>query len=220
MDGAGRRAGASTGTRCVRNPILLARQVMEAGRHVCLAGQGAEAFAREAGLALVDPGLFITPRRVEALRRIMQGAAAIGPVVDEQDRHGTVGAVALDGRGHLAAATSTGGRAGKAPGRVGDSPVPGAGTYAQDGVVAVSGTGAGEYFLRSVAAHRVAALIELAGLDVAAAAARALNEMRDLGGSGGMIALDAQGRFAMPFTGRGMYRGMIGADGRAVVDID
>ncbi|WP_426959797.1 isoaspartyl peptidase/L-asparaginase family protein [Muricoccus radiodurans] len=215
MDGRDRRAGAVTGTRRVRSPIRLARLVMEEGRNVLLAGEGAEAFARESGLEPVDPAIFVTPRRQEALRKMLRGTEAL----DEADRHGTVGAVALDRQGHLAAATSTGGRTGKRPGRIGDSPIPGAGTWAQDGLVAASGTGSGEHFLRSALCHRIADLVELAGLPLHEASDRALAEMAALGGSGGVIALGASGAWAMPYDTPGMYRGLVDATGERRVAI-
>lgn len=213
MDGATRNAGAVTGTRRVRNPVSLARKVLEDSPHVCLSGEGAEDFARRLGWPLVDAALFITERRVEALQRVKEGRPK-QLVLDEQDLHGTVGAVALDGTGHLAAATSTGGRTNKWPGRVGDTPTIGAGTYADTRTVAVSCTGNGEYFMRCVTAHRVAALVELASLPVEQAARQAMAELEEIGGTGGLIALNAQGQFAMPFNTRGMYRAVMTSQGQ------
>ncbi len=211
MDGATRMAGAVTGTRRIRNPITLARRVMDASPHVFLSGSGAEDFARRIGVSLVDPEIFITPQRVEALRRVQAGLPR--HALNEQDLHGTVGAVALDIDGHLAAATSTGGYTNKWPGRVGDSPLIGAGTYASDRSVAVSCTGHGEYFIRCVTAHRVSTFVELGGMGIEDAAAAALAEVAALGGRGGLIAIDRAGRYAMPFNGRGMYRGFARWDG-------
>ncbi len=154
MDGATLRAGGVTLVTTVKNPIRLARMVMERTRHVLLAGEGAEALARECGLDIVEPRYFFTERRWNALQRMKQAAIARqAAAVTEADRHGTVGAVALDANGNLAAATSTGGRNNKLAGRIGDSPVVGAGTYANNATVAVSGTGEGEYFMRAVAAY-------------------------------------------------------------------
>lgn len=213
MDGATRRAGAVTGTRRVKNPVSLARKVPEDSLHVCLNGAGAEDFARQLGWPLLDPALFITERRVEALQRVKEGQPK-QLVLDEQDLHGTVGAVALDGAGHLAAATSTGGRTNKWPGRVGDTPTIGAGTYADTRTVAVSCTGNGEYFMRCVTAYRVVALVELAGQTVEQAARQAMSELQDMGGTGGLLALNARGEFAMPFNTRGMYRAIMTSNGQ------
>jgi beta-aspartyl-peptidase (threonine type) len=204
MCGASRRAGACTGTRQVRHPVQLARTLLDDGPHVFVAGATAEALARERGLALLSPEAFVTPRRLAALAEAQgRGAAALS----EESRHGTVGAVALDADGHLAAATSTGGLTNKLPGRIGDSPIPGAGTYADDAVCAVSATGRGEYFLRTVFAHRVACLAELAHLGLAEAAERALQEVAALGGSGGALVLGPGGVPVFRFNGQGLYRG-------------
>lgn len=218
MDGATRNAGAVTGTRRVLNPVSLARMVMSASPHVCLSGDGAEAFAARMDAPFADPSIFVTPRRAEALRRVQAGFTK-HIALDEQDQHGTVGAVALDAHGHLAAATSTGGRTNKWPGRVGDTPLIGAGTYADDATVAVSCTGNGEYFMRCVTAHRIAALVELGGLSVGEAASRAIAEIERMGGTGGLIALDARGRYALPHNSRGMYRGVASGDGLFEVSI-
>jgi L-asparaginase / beta-aspartyl-peptidase len=204
MCGATRRAGASTGTRRVRHPVQLARTLLDQGPHVFVAGASAEALARERGLDLVDPELFITPRRLAALAEARRVAETS---LSEEARHGTVGAVALDAAGHLAAATSTGGLTNKLPGRIGDSPIPGAGTYADDAVCAVSATGRGEYFLRTVFAHRVACLAELGRLSLAEATARALDEVAALGGSGGALVLGRDGVHVFRFNGHGLYRG-------------
>src|SRR5262245_33765565 len=218
MSGRDRRAGAITGTRRVRNPVSLARRILDDGRQVLLSAAGAEAFARAHGIALEPPEIFVTERRRAALARVRAGGPKHAPL-NEQDRHGTVGAVALDAAGHLAAATSTGGRTNKHPGRVGDSPIIGAGTYADDATVAVSCTGHGEYFMRAVTAHRVAALVELAGLDAPAAAGRALDELAALGGTGGLIVLDGAGRMALRFNTSGMYRGSLVVGGAPLVAI-
>lgn len=201
MDGTTLRAGAVACVRRIRNPVLAARAVMERSPHVLLAGAGAERFARRHGLALVAPEYFVTRRQRQALGQRLRG---------------TVGAVALDEAGRLAAATSTGGRTGKLPGRVGDSPVIGAGTYA-DELCAVSATGDGEAFMRTLAAYEVSARMRHRGEPLSRAAARALQRVALLGGSGGLIAVDRRGRVAMPFTTEGMFRGRIGRGGRAVV---
>lgn len=206
MDGRSGLAGAVAGTRHIPNPVRLARAVMEHSPHVCLMGQGAEAFARQRGFELVDGSIFITPRRLLALERVMAGAPA-AEHLDEADRHGTVGAVAVDAHGHVAAATSTGGLTGKLPGRMGDTPVIGAGTYACDATCAVSATGRGEHFMRLVFAHRVASLIELGGLSLELAAAQAMDTLVRAGGSGGLIGATADGCITLRFSGPGMYRG-------------
>lgn len=217
MDGATRRGGAVAGVRCVRNPVLAARAVMEQGRHVLLAGTGAEAFAREKGLEIVAPEFFSTAQRRRQLERAQRTGAQDVSLANDDDHlprggeHlGTVGAVALDREGNLAAATSTGGTTDKLPGRVGDTPIIGAGCYADNRTCAVSCTGKGEAFLRAVAAYDVAALMEYAGLDLVAATQREVfTRLPALDGAGGLIAVDAAGHIAMPFNSTGMYRGSI-----------
>lgn len=206
MDGRSGSAGAVAGTRRIRNPVRLARAVMESSPYVCLMGEGAEAWAQGLGFELVDGSTFVTPRRLQALRRLQAGQPT-GEPVDEADRHGTVGAVAVDAKGHLAAATSTGGLTNKLPGRLGDSPVIGAGTYACDATCAVSATGHGEHFMRLVFAHRIASLIEFAGLPLEQAAALAMDKLIAAGGRGGVIGATPEGRITMRFSGVGMYRG-------------
>lgn len=220
MDGATLRAGGCTLVKTVKNPVLLARLVMEKTRHVLMAAEGAESLARAHGLETVAPEYFFTERRFNALQRMKQAVQKQRAAATEADKHGTVGAVALDIHGNLAAATSTGGRNNKLSGRVGDSPIVGAGTYANNATAAVSGTGEGEYFMRTLAAHSVAALMEHRGWDVEQAAAHVVHEkLAALGGSGGLIALDRHGRFAMPFNTPGMYRGYVGVDGKPVAKI-
>ena len=221
MDGATLKAGGVTLVTRVRNPIRLARLVMERTRHVLLAGEGAEALARECGLELVEPRYFFTERRWNALRRIKDAAVAQRPnAITEADRHGTVGAVALDAVGNLAAATSTGGRNNKLAGWIGDSPIVGAGTYANNVTAAVSCTGEGEYFMRALAAHTVSALMEMKGWDLRQAAEHVMHErLGAIGGKGGLIALDRAGNVAMPFSSRGMYRGVVRADGEPTVSV-
>jgi beta-aspartyl-peptidase (threonine type) len=209
MDGAELRAGAIAGVHHVRNPVLLARAVMEHSPHVMLAGDGAEIFAREQGIALVAPEYFHTEARWQQLQDALREAPEGGHV----DHFGTVGAVALDARGRLAAATSTGGMTGKRWGRIGDAPVIGAGTYA-NAACAMSGTGWGEFYLRTAAAHAVCMRVASMQQPVADAADEVINhEIPELGGSGGAIVLGADGSFAMPFNTDGMYRGWIGGDG-------
>jgi L-asparaginase / beta-aspartyl-peptidase len=215
MDGATLRAGAIAGVHRVRNPVLLARAVMEKSKHVFLSGDGAEAFARSVGIELVDPAYFRTEERWNQLQQ------AIGAEKDKQasttDRsihYGTVGAVALDQAGRLAAATSTGGMTNKRWGRIGDSPVIGAGTYA-NARCAVSATGWGEYYIRAAAAHDICARVEHAKTPIVEAAKQVVMDViPELGGDGGVIALDADGNFAMPFNTDGMYRGWVDRDGK------
>jgi beta-aspartyl-peptidase (threonine type) len=216
MDGRDLRAGAVTGVRHVRNPIGLARLVMERSPHVMLAGPGAEEFALEHGLPPVPKSYFVTERRQRELVAAL-GANAAG---FRESLMGTVGAVALDSQGNLAAATSTGGTTGKRWGRVGDSPVIGAGTYAANDCCAVSATGHGEYFIRATVAHEIASLMRYAGLDACAAADRVVHEqLRGMGGSGGVIVVGRDGTIAMPFNSRGMLRGSIDAQGRVTTAI-
>jgi len=215
MDGATLQAGAVAGVHRVRNPILLARAVMEKSKHVMLAGDGAEIFAEEAGIELVDPAYFRTEKRWQQLQKALREEAAKQAHSDiETAKHfGTVGAVALDAQGNLAAGTSTGGMTNKRYGRIGDSPVIGAGTYA-NAKCAVSGTGWGEFYIRTAAAHDICARVEYAGQTVRQAAETVINGViPKAGGDGGAIALGADGSFAAPFNTEGMYRGWIGADG-------
>jgi beta-aspartyl-peptidase (threonine type) len=195
-DGRDRRIGGVACVTGVRHPVLAARAVMDDGRHVLLSGPGAEAFARDAGLAFEQPEWFVIERRRQALANWL--AAAGG---------GTVGAVARDRAGHLAAATSTGGRNGQLPGRIGDSPIPGAGTWADDAGCAVSATGIGEAFLRAAFAHEVDARIRLEGVDLATACQEALAAVTAAGGNGGCIAVTGEGPPVMPFTTELMHRG-------------
>ncbi|KRG71927.1 isoaspartyl peptidase/L-asparaginase family protein [Pseudoxanthomonas dokdonensis] len=215
MDGATLQAGAVAGVQTVRNPILLARTVMEKSPHVMMAREGAEAFAADNGITLVEPAYFRTEKRWQQLQKALKEEAGGQAHSDvETAKHfGTVGAVALDRDGHLAAGTSTGGMTNKRWGRIGDSPIIGAGTYADAGC-AVSGTGWGEYYIRAVAAHDICARIKYAGQSVDEAAYAVINrEIPLAGGNGGAIVLAADGHFAMPFNTDGMYRGWIGADG-------
>ncbi|MEO8019065.1 MAG: isoaspartyl peptidase/L-asparaginase [Pseudomonadota bacterium] len=205
MDGRTLAAGAVTGLRHVKNPIALARLVMERSPHVMLVGEGAEEFARLQGVELVSNEYFRTPVRQQQLHRLLGGSAE-----KENDlvAFGTVGAVALDAQGNVAAATSTGGMTGKRWGRVGDSPIIGAGTYASNASCAVSATGHGEYFIRAAVAHDICAQVEYLKLPVAQAAANVLARMKALGGNGGVIAVDARGEVALEFNSEGMFRGL------------
>ena len=210
MDGRDLRAGAVAGLRHVRSPIELARRVMEHSPHVMLAGPGAEEFALEQGMTPVPNSHFVTERRQRELQRHLAGLAASG----EESLMGTVGAVALDGHGNLAAATSTGGTTGKRYGRVGDSPIIGAGTYAANDCCAVSATGHGEYFIRAAVAHEIASLMRYRGLDVAAAADEVvMRQLVRLGGEGGVIAIGRDGTIALPFNSAGMLRGAMDSRG-------
>lgn len=215
MDGATLRAGAVAGVHTVKNPILLARAVMEHSPHVMMVGQGAEMFAAEQKIELVDPSYFRTEKRWEQLQRALKEDAAGQAHVDlETAKHfGTVGAVALDSQGKLAAGTSTGGMTNKRYGRVGDSPIIGAGTYAT-GNCAVSGTGWGEFYIRLAAAHEICARMQYLKETPAQAGEEVIvKRLPALGGDGGAIVLAADGTAATPFNTEGMYRGWIGADG-------
>ncbi|MBM9594313.1 isoaspartyl peptidase/L-asparaginase family protein [Roseitranquillus sediminis] len=220
MEGATRRAGAVAGIFGPRNPVKAARAVMERTPHVLLIGEGALSVAREAELPFGDADYFHTDSRWDALQATLAMRAEGRETDDPARRHGTVGAVARDRDGHLAAATSTGGMTAKAPGRVGDTPIIGAGTFADDATCAVSGTGHGEIFTRWTAAAEVAARMRHRGESLEQAASHVV--MQDLApndGSGGLIAVDAAGRIAMPFNCEGMYRGCVtdGADIRTFI---
>lgn len=224
MDGKTLKAGSAGGLKHVRNPITLARAVMDQSPHVMFVGEGAEAFARQIGIELVDEKYFYTAERWNALQRVQNAeteARATGKefVVSDQDRHGTIGAVALDRAGNLAAATSTGGNTNKRPGRLGDTPIIGAGTYANNRTCAVSGTGDGEYFMRLVAGHEISALMEQRGLPLARAAQTVVDQITELGGAAGLIAIDRNGNVALPFNTAGMYRGYVDAEGTSVIAI-
>jgi L-asparaginase / beta-aspartyl-peptidase len=219
MDGATLKAGAVAGVKRVKNPVLAARAVMEKTPHIMLAGPGADAFAAMQRLAIVDPDYFYTQARWDALQRATAGRRGNGEPLSEEDKHGTVGAVALDAAGNLAAATSTGGHTHKLPGRVGDTPIIGAGTYADNRACAISATGDGEYFIRLNAGHEIAARVRFLGEPLQQAAEFVLQELEQLGGSGGVVAVDRQGHIAMPFNTQGMYRAAIDTDGRLYVAI-
>ena len=211
MDGATRRAGAVAGLKTTRAPISLARRLMEHGPHVFLSGDGADRFAAAAGLEQVANDYFILPER----RRQLEEALAAGSEADPI-KYGTIGAVAVDTNGHVAAATSTGGVTAKQWGRVGDSPLIGAGTYADDRACAVSATGSGEYFIRAVAAHELAARMRLGGESLQQALDAVLEDIEGLGGRGGLIAVSPSGDAAWGFTTPAMYRGVAGPGERRV----
>ena len=211
MDGRNRRAGAVAGLRTTRTPISLARRLMEDGPHVFLSGKGADQFAREAGLEQVENDWFVTTERRRQLDELLASGG-----FDADVKYGTVGAVAVDSDGHVAAATSTGGLTAKRWGRVGDSPLIGAGTYADDRSAAVSATGSGEYFIRAVAAHQLAERTRLGGESLQAALDGTLADIRQLGGTGGLIAVAATGEAAWGFTTPAMYRGIADARSRKV----
>jgi beta-aspartyl-peptidase (threonine type) len=205
MEGRNLRAGAVCGLTRIRNPVELARVVMERSEHVMLAGAGAEEFASSQGFAFVTPSYFATGERWQQLERIRSGE--IGLSGHTISHVGTVGAVALDSFGHLAAATSTGGMTGKRFQRVGDSPIIGAGTYADDRSCAVSATGHGEIFIRAAVAHDICARMRFGGRGVGEAAREVIfGELAALGGEGGVIAIDTQGEIAMEFNSEGMFR--------------
>jgi beta-aspartyl-peptidase (threonine type) len=210
MDGRDLDAGAVTGLRHVKNPILAARAVMEKTPHVMLTGDGAEALAISVGLEMVDSSYFFTESRWNSFLNAKQKA----------EKHGTVGAVALDSYGNLAAATSTGGMTYKMKGRVGDSPIIGAGTYADNNTCAVSATGHGEYFIRNVVAYDISALMKYKGLSLEQASEEVINQkLKAIHAEGGIIAVDKDGNIAMPFNTAGMYRGFITSEGELVVKI-
>jgi len=212
MEGKTREAGAVAGTKHVKNPILLARKILEESPHVILSGDGADEFARSLGLEMVDQSYYDTPRRRKALDRMLEKA--------KQDKYGTVGAVALDKDGNLAAGTSTGGMTNKHFGRIGDSPIIGAGTYADNRTCGVSCTGHGEYFIRAAVAYDVSARMAYLGESVEQAAETIIHgTLKEFGGSGGLIALDREGHVAMPFNTPGMYRGYRLSNGQAAVKI-
>jgi beta-aspartyl-peptidase (threonine type) len=195
MDGSNLKAGAVAGVKTVKNPISAARKVMDETWHVMLSGDGADLFAKEQNLEIVDPIYFYTQRRWDSLKKI------------QSEKHGTVGCVALDKNGNLAAGTSTGGLTNKQWGRIGDSPIIGAGTYANNKTCAVSGTGQGEYFIRGNVAYDISAIMEYENLSVGKAARKVISKLSDLGGEGGVIAMDSHGNISMPFNTAGMYRG-------------
>lgn len=220
MDGATGLAGAVGSVTTIKNPIVAARAVMERTRHVMLVGRGAEMFAAGQGLEIVGPEYFFTQRRWDQLLKKREKTKKQSSLSDDTDSHGTVGAVALDEHGNLAVGTSTGGLTNKMHGRVGDSPIIGAGSYADNATCGVSGTGTGEFFMRGLIAYDVSARMRYSGLRLEDAASTVIKEsLTDKDGTGGIIALDKNGNVAMPFNTPGMYRGYIKADGEAHVFI-
>jgi len=231
MDGKSLMAGAVAGVTTIRNPISAARAVMEKSEHVMMAGKGAEAFAKQAGLTIVDPSYFYTKERWEGLQKAL-AEDSVKTVLDHGNKKsmrmgtinkdykfGTVGAVALDHDGNLAAGTSTGGMTNKKYGRIGDAPIIGAGTYANNRTAGISCTGWGEFYIRAVVGHDISALMEYKNLSVAEAAQAVMDKVEKMGGDGGLIALDAKGNVTMPFNTAGMYRGTVTSAGKIQVQI-
>ena len=213
MDGRSRDAGAVAGLRSTRAPISAARAVMEQSPHVLMSYEGADDFACEAGLEQVPNRWFVTPERRRQLDELLaRGSAAF----DADIKYGTIGAVAVDRNGHVAAATSTGGLTAKRWGRIGDAPLIGCGTYADDRAAAVSATGLGEIFIRAAAAHELCARVRIGGEGLQEALDSVLAEVKSLGGNGGLIAVSPTGEAAWGFTTPGMYRGVAGPDGRRI----
>lgn len=220
MDGATKNAGAIGGVKHIEHPISLARKVMEESEHVMLTGDGAEQFALEIGMDTVPNSTFYTERRWNSLQSaIEKEQKSIGGLYTNPDyKYGTVGCVALDKNGNIAAGTSTGGMTNKKYNRIGDSPVIGAGTYADNATCGVSCTGHGEYFIRYAVAYDMAAMMEYGGVDVVTAGEKIINEkLVNAGGSGGLVALDRYGNVAMPFNSEGMYRGYVKPNERKVL---
>lgn len=229
MDGKTLNAGASAGTTNVKNPINLARAIMEHSPHVMLAGKGAETFAKEQGLELVDPSYFFTQRRFDALQKIKNTEkvemdhnnkqAFYDPLVKDS-KYGTVGCVALDKNGNIIAGTSTGGMTNKRWGRIGDSPIIGAGTYANNATCGVSSTGWGEYFIRAMVAYDISALMEYKGFTLAEATQEVIqNKLTKMGGTGGVVALDKNGNMVAEFNTEGMYRATMNDKGELSIGI-
>jgi beta-aspartyl-peptidase (threonine type) len=231
MDGKTQMAGAVAGVTTIKNPISAARAVMEKSEHVMMVGTGAEEFAKEAGLEIVDPKYFWTKERWNGLQQALKEDSTKA-VLDHGNKKsellgtknhdykfGTVGCVALDKAGNLAAGTSTGGMTNKKYGRVGDAPIIGAGTYCYNETAGISCTGWGEFYIRNVVAKTISDLMEYKGLSVVEASKIALDKVGKMGGDGGLIALDKKGNMAMPFNTEGMYRGAITADGKIEVSI-
>jgi L-asparaginase / beta-aspartyl-peptidase len=221
MDGESLKAGAVAAVTRIKNPISLARLVMDKSPHVMMIGRGAEQFAKQNGISFVSQRYFYTERRWKALQQIKRLEKERSPSnrINEDKKHGTVGAVALDSFGNLAAGTSTGGMTNKRFGRVGDSPIIGAGTYADNESCAVSATGHGEYFIRGVIAFNLSALVKYKGLSLEEAGKEAIKRLAELGGTGGVIAIDRDGNITMPFNTEGMYRAYIDRDGKVGVEI-
>lgn len=226
MDGATLNAGAVSGVTQIKNPIDLALAVMNNSPHVMLSGKGAEVFAQEQGIELVDPSYFFTQRRFDALKRVKETAkendlstSNLDPFIKDS-KFGTVGCAALDKNGNLAAGTSTGGMTNKRWNRIGDAPIIGAGTYANNSTCAVSSTGWGEYFIRAMVAHDISALMEYKGLTLKEATQEVIQKkVPELGGDGGVVAIDKDGNVSMEFNTAGMYRAHMNNKGELVVGI-
>lgn len=227
MDGKDLSAGSIAGVHTIKNPIKVAIAVMQKSEHVMLAGSGAEIFAKENGLEIVDPKYFWTKDRWDGLQKLKKKEAEKTPKISQNSiedsylidqKFGTVGAVALDKNGNIAAGTSTGGMSNKKFGRIGDSPIIGAGTYA-NAQVGISGTGWGEFFIRATAARTVAAKMEYQNKDLKTAAQETIDQIEKMGGDGGLIALDKDGNIAMPFNTAGMYRGAVTENGEIEIEI-
>jgi beta-aspartyl-peptidase (threonine type) len=232
MDGKTLNAGASAGTTTVRNPINLARAVMEKSAHVMLSGKGAETFAQEQGLTLVEPSYFFTENRFNGLKRVKEKQAKKEKNIDMESaylnfyddaikntKYGTVGCAALDKNGNIAAGTSTGGMTNKRWGRIGDAPIIGSGTYANNATCGVSSTGWGEYFIRAQVAHDISALMEYKGLSLKEAARVVLDKVKALGGDGGIVAVDKDGNMVADFNTAGMYRATMNDKGELTIGI-
>lgn len=233
MDGETRNAGAIAGVTTVKNPINLAYEVMENSPHVLLSGKGAEQFAQERGLEIVEPSYFYTENRYQSLQRVLEAEKAKQATEDsinnatafydpfiKESKFGTVGCVALDKSGNLAAGTSTGGMTNKKWNRIGDVPIIGAGTYANNATCAVSATGWGEYFIRGVVAYDISAMMEYREMSLQEAATEVIQEkLTELGGEGGIVAIDAKGNIAMEFNSAGMYRAAMNKKGELTIGI-
>ena len=229
MDGESLNAGAVAGVTTVKNPINLAYEVMVNSEHVMLGGKGAEEFAKQQGLEIVDPQYFFTENRYKSLQRIRDkekteldhdGKTAFVDPFIKDSKFGTVGCAALDKNGNLAAGTSTGGMTNKRWGRIGDAPIIGAGTYANNATCAVSSTGWGEFFIRGMVAHDISALMEYKGLSLQEAAREVIQEkIPNLGGDGGIVAIDNEGNVAMEFNTAGMYRAKMNKNGELEIGI-
>jgi len=223
MEGKSKRAGAVAGVTNIKNPISAARAVMEKSKHVMLIGPGAERFAERNGVEIVSPVYFWHEPRWKQLQRKLidpnaPDDARREKAMDDYTQYGTVGAVAIDSAGNLAAGTSTGGMSNKLPGRVGDSPIIGASTYAENDTCAISSTGHGEYFIRYVVAHEVRSLVKYKGLSIQAAADEVIQkQLKPIEGEGAVIVLDPKGNLANSFNSEGLYRGWITRDGKSKV---
>jgi len=218
MDGKTMKAGAVASVKTIKNPISAARKVMENSPHVLLVKEGAEEFAKGQGLEIVDPSYFFTQERWDALQKAKQREIEQKP--DETKKGGTVGAVALDKSGNLTAGTSTGGMTNKKYGRVGDSPIIGAGTYANNGTCGISATGHGEYFITNVVAYDISARMQYLGESLDSAANYVVNsKLKSQNASGGLVAMDKNGNISMPFNSDGMFRGLLKADEKPQVYI-